>query len=346
LIIRPPSKTLLRRAGPSLASEPMDLPLPQFIQFYPTLRCNQKCGFCFNLPPTYASDMSFDNALALLDILLCNGIGEIDIMGGEPLLLDWMPDFVDIAIKSGRSVNLSTNGSTVEVIEKLSDLDPEKFNIGISLEGSSKATHNRMTNSHHFYRALTSVSELVSSGLDPIVKTVVSKETMSDIQAVVDLLRDMGVKRYYLIHMDLITSDTTLKNAALGYSAFRDFYEEIKRNNQDIGIFKVAASCFEKETLPGGVRCAGGVRKLAVMPDGSVYPCSLFQHFEEFNLGNIFEDSLLTIWASAKLDLFRHYRQNRCTIDSCVDRHSCTGGCPAHGYYHYRKHLRPDVRCA
>ena len=79
------------------------------------------------MPTTYVSDMSFDNALTLLDILLCYDIGEIDIMGGEPLLLDWMPGFIDIAIKGGRSVNLSTNGSTVEVIEKFSALDPEKF---------------------------------------------------------------------------------------------------------------------------------------------------------------------------------------------------------------------------
>lgn len=324
----------------------MDFPLPQYIQLYPTLRCSQRCRFCFNSPDTYASDMSFDNALTLLDILLCNGIGEIDIMGGEPLLLDWMPDFVDFAIKSGRSVNLSTNGSMVDMIEKFAAPDHEKFNIGISLEGSSEAIHNRMTNSHHFYRALTSLSELVSSGLDPIVKTVVSKETMPDIQEIVNLLRDMGVKRYYLIHMDLITKDTTQKNAALGYCAFRNFYEEIKRNNQDIGIFKVNASCFEKETLPDGVRCAGGVRKLSVMPDGSVYPCNLFHHFKEFNLGNIFKDDLFTIWANPKLDLFRHCRQNRCTVNHCADRHSCTGGCPAHGYYHYGKHLEMDVRCA
>lgn len=289
--------------------------------------------------------MSLDNALSLLDILICNGIDEIDIMGGEPLLLNWMSDFVDIAIKSGRSVNLSTNGSMVEMIGKFSVLDPRKINIGISLEGSSETTHNRMTNSHNFYRALASLGRLVSSGADPIVKTVVSKETMPDIQAIADLLREIGVKRYYLIHMDLITRDTVLKKAALGYCDFRDFYKEIKRENQDIGIFKVNASCFEKKTLPHGVRCAGGVRKLAVMPDGSVYPCNLFQHFEELKLGNIFEDDLSAIWSSPKLDLFRHCRQNRCAVDSCPNRHSCTGGCPAQGYYHYRHHLLPDLRC-
>ncbi len=290
--------------------------------------------------------MTFDNALTLLDILSCHGIGEIDIMGGEPLLLDWMADFVDISIKSGRSVNLSTNGSTPDVIERFAPLGPEHFNIGVSLEGSTEQKHNRMTNSHHFYRTMASISNLVASGLDPVVKTVVSSETMTDIEDIITLIRDMGVKRYYLIHLDLMTRDTSLRNVALGYSAFRDFYEKIKTNNTDIGIFKVNASCFEKDTLPEGMRCAGGVRKLAVMPDGSVYPCNLFQHFEEFKLGNVFDDSLFTIWANTKLDLFRHCRQNSCAADHCADRHSCTGGCPAHGYYHYRKHLHYDVRCA
>ena len=289
--------------------------------------------------------MTFDNALTLLDILSCHGIGEIDIMGGEPLLLDWMPDFIDIAIKSGRSVNLSTNGSTPDMMGRFAALDPEKFHIGISLEGSTEEKHNRETNSHHFYRAVASVAELVSSGLDPLVKTVVSRETMADIQDIIHLIRDMGVKRYCLIHMDLMTRNTTSRNATLGYSAFRDFYEEIKRNNQDIVISKVNASCFEKETLPEGVRCAGGVRKLAVMPDGSAYPCNLFQHFEEFILGNIFDNNLFTIWANPKLDLFRHCRVNSCVNGSCPNRNSCTGGCPAHGYYHYGGHLQPDVRC-
>ncbi len=289
--------------------------------------------------------MSFDDALTLLDILICNGIGEIDIMGGEPLLLEWMPEFVDIAVKSGRWVNLSTNGSHIEMIEKFTAPDPSKFNIGISLEGSTEVIHNRLTNSHHFYRALTSISQLVSSGLNPIVKTVVSKETMPDIQEIVNLLREMGVSRYCLIHMDVMTSDASQKNAALGYCAFRGLYEETKKNNQDMTIFKVNASCFEKQTIPEGVRCAGGVRKLSVMPDGSVYPCNLFQHFPEFNLGNIFEDDLFTMWASPKLELFRNCRQNRCTIVTCSNWHSCSGGCPAHGYYHYGKNLRHDVRC-
>ncbi|SPP99604.1 hypothetical protein NBG4_100044 [Candidatus Sulfobium mesophilum] len=289
--------------------------------------------------------MTFDNALKLLDILLYNGISEIDIIGGEPLLLDWMPDFIQIAVKSGRSVNLSTNGSSVEMLEKFAALNPEKFNIGISLEGSTEAIHNWLTNSNNFYRALASIGELISSGLDPIVKTVVSRETIDDIPEIVNLLRKMEVKRYGLIHMDLMTRDAARKNAALGYCDFLDQYEIIRKSNSDMTIFKVNASCFDKQTIPESVRCAGGITKLSVMPDGSVYPCNLFQHFPEFNLGNIFEGDFFSIWASPKLHLFRNCGENRCRINSCPNWHSCTGGCPAHGYYHHGKDLRHDVRC-
>src|SRR5512135_2408548 len=151
-----PSKTHSRQARDYQACNQMAFPLPQYIQFHPTLRCNQQCRFCFNPRKNTGSDMTFDNALKLLDILLYNGISEIDIIGGEPLLLDWMPDFIQIAVKSGRSVNLSTNGSSVEMLEKFAALNPEKFNIGISLEGSTEAIHNWLTNSNNFYRALAS----------------------------------------------------------------------------------------------------------------------------------------------------------------------------------------------
>ncbi len=324
----------------------MDIPLPQYIQLHPTLRCNQRCRFCFNPPCNNVSDMSFDGALTLLEVLLSSGIGEIDIIGGEPLILKWIPEFVHIAIKSGMSVNISTNGFSAEMTRKFTDLDPGKFNIGISLEGSTEAIHNRLTNAHNFHRAVATISELVSSGMDPIVKTVVDRETKTDIPAIVVLVRKLGVKRYGLIHMDMMSRDTTLKNAALAYCDFRDLYEIISNTNGDMTIFKVNASCFEKQTIPEGVLCAGGVRKLSVMPDGSVYPCNLFQHIQEFNLGNIFEGELLSIWRSPKLDLFRNSEQNRCTIDSCPNWHSCTGGCPAHGYYHYGRHIRHDIRCS
>ncbi|MBI5638925.1 MAG: SPASM domain-containing protein, partial [Nitrospirae bacterium] len=164
-------------------------------------------------------------------------------------------------------------------------------------------------------------------------------------QEIAKLLRNLGIKRYYLIHMDLLSKDLSIRKEALAYQEFIHFHDAVRQANSDMGIFRVHASCFDKKKLPAGVRCAGGVRKLSVMPDGSVFPCNLLQGFVEFNVGNIFNDSFADIWNSAQLDLFRRYDRNRCSSEECLNKQMCTGGCPAHGYYHCGNPEGMDIRC-
>jgi radical SAM protein with 4Fe4S-binding SPASM domain len=331
---------------------------PAFVQLYPTTRCNQRCHFCFNSDslatprlrrsagrPGTASDLSYSDALRLLDILESHGIREIDVMGGEPLILPWMPDFVDISVGKKLTVNLSTNGSNIRAISRFKNREPGECRIGISLEGSTAKRHNVITNSSHFDAAVGSIRHLVSRGLHPIAKTVLTKRNAADIQEIVALLRGIGVRRYYIIHMDLLSTDRILRKDLLGFQEFVSFYRKLKEANPDMDIFKVHASCFSKHHLPDGVRCAGGVRKLSILPDGSVFPCNLFHGFEEFNLGNIFKDDFSAIWNNPILKRFREYLGNKCDIDDCPHRTSCTGGCPAHGYYHYGETERTDIRC-
>lgn len=319
-------------------------PPPQYIQLYPTTRCNQKCYFCFNHGNKTLPDLSFDKALKLMDILLRSGIRDIDIMGGEPLLLPWMPDFVKIATMGCLTVNISTNGSAGSALREFDQIDPRLVHIGISLEGSTQERHNLVTNSPHFNLALKSIKYLVSRNLDPIVKTVVTRSMMEDAQTIVNLPRDIGVRRYYLIHMDVMVKTGSLMREALPYTDFLNFYEGLKERNSDIGIFKVNASCFDKTSIPD-VRCAGGVRKLSIPPDGSVFPCNLFHRFGEWELGNIFEDDFSDIWTNPKLAFFRMNRANNCADLDCTNRDLCTGGCPAHGYSHYGNMDAPDIRC-
>ncbi|MBI5075360.1 MAG: radical SAM protein [Nitrospirae bacterium] len=323
----------------------MTFPHPRFLQLYPTTRCNQSCSFCFNGPVGHPGDLSPEHALNLLDIMPGLGIFDLDIMGGEPFLLPWMPSFIHAAIKEGIMVNISTNGSFPEVMEAFRGLNPEKINIGISLEGSSAQTHRRLTDAAYYEKAVSSIRSLVAMGLDPIVKTVVNRTTMPDIPLIAELLSKLGVRRYYLIHMDLLADAVSAQHSALSYPEFLSFFQEIKSANTGIEINRVNASCFEKQTLPKGVRCAGGVRKLSVMPDGSVYPCNLFQHVPAFDLGNIFTDPFSVIWSSPRLDHFRTFGENSCGITACKNHASCTGGCPAHGILHGQGLQGTDIRC-
>ena len=106
------------------------------------------------------------------------------------------------------------------------------------------------------------------------------------------------------------------------------------------------ASCFEKASLPAGARCAGGAKKLAVMPDGSAYPCNLLAHFPEFRLGNILRADLSTILSHPALEILRKCAGNTCGDMSCVNCTACTGGCPAHNLMHRGDINGQDIRCS
>jgi radical SAM protein with 4Fe4S-binding SPASM domain len=323
----------------------MGHPLPVYVQLYPTTRCNQRCSFCFNAEGSRTVDLTFNRALALLDILAENRINDIDIMGGEPFLLTWMPDFIEAGLFKGFSINISTNGSMPGLLQRLRGTSQERFNIGVSLEGSTAEKHNRLTGSSNFVPALNSIKELVALGLDPVVKTVLNQDTVCDIQNIVDLVKGRGVSRYYIIHMDVLSKNETGTGKAIPYTGLIDFYRRIKDENPDIDVYRVNASCFDKNSLPSGVRCAGGVKKLSIMPDGTVFPCNLFHDVKEFEVGNIFRDRFSDIWEHPCLGFFRSHKKNSCTIFHCKNRTSCTGGCPAHGYYHYRNTEMADIRC-
>lgn len=323
----------------------MSFPLPGFVQFYPTLRCNQHCSFCFNRGIPYSPDMTFENSLRMLDQLCRRNVRELDIMGGEPLLIDWMPVFVREAVAAGLSVNLSTNGSLDLRIREFRGIPSDCLNIGVSLEGD-ESSHAALTCSDHFNRALEAMRMIREEGFDPIVKTVVSRQTRESVQRIIPRLEKAGVRRYFLIQMDVMTSDLSLLGQALSFPEFLCFYREAARAHPGMAIGKVHASCFQRENLPAGVRCAGGVKKLAIMPDGSVYPCNLLVRFPEFRLGSIITEDLEALWADPVLAAFRTFSRNTCGFSGCTNFDSCTGGCPAHNLMHANLLDGRDIRCS
>lgn len=323
----------------------MEFPIPAYIQLYPTLRCNQRCSFCFNDTGSQGADMAREDAATLLDIMTSHGIGELDIMGGEPFLLDWMPDLLYKAVDRGIAVNISTNGSLLPALKNLDGINPELLTIGLSLEGSSRDRHDRLTGARNFEIAEKSLQWLLGAGLNPVVKTVVSADTADDIRGIIALLRRWGIRHYFLIHMDNFSADPCCRRKTFSYPEFMQLTDRIIADNRDMRIGRVTASCFNGAASAQQLRCAGGSKKIAVMPDGSVLPCNLFQGFPEFRLGNIFSEALPRIMSNRLLDHFRVWKGNNCPVADCDNRSACTGGCPAHGYYHFRDPEAPDLRC-
>jgi radical SAM protein with 4Fe4S-binding SPASM domain len=278
-------------------------------------------------------------------MLIEMGISEIDILGGEPMLVPWMIDFVKHAASSGISLNISTNGSLPDVINEFAEINTDSINVGFSIHGFSK-THNSLTMSNNYSNVIRGIRIMIEAGKNPIVKSTLMQENKNEICALISYLAELGVKRYYLLHEDIIGRQKY--SNFFSFAEFWKFYSNIKTDLAGVlDISFVAASGFYTHEPQSPERCDAGIKKIAVLPDGSAFPCNLFAGFEEFCLGNIFEDGMEKILRSPILESFRKYDgNNRCIRNNCGHYLTCRGGCPAHSYYFYGTFDMADPRCA
>jgi len=302
--------------------------LPQYIQFYPTLKCNLSCAYCFNRGIQSGKDISINEFEKIVSIISDTGVKEIDILGGEPTLHYEFAQIVDIIYKNNLRATISSNGSDINILEELSKIyNGELIKIGISIHS------DQITRELHEY--------IIK--YKPLLKSVCSKQQTIP-ETAQQYLRLSGIE-YYLLFMDTLYHDD-LKNSL-------PFYEYFKRIKSVTGVFDNVSGVFCSGFIPDiehypvlqYVRCPAGTTKLSVLPDGSVYPCYLLSRHDDFRLGNILVDDFGRIWKNPVLDFFRNYEKNSCINTSCKLFSLCHGGCPAVSLLIFGNLNAPDPRC-
>ncbi len=301
--------------------------VPEYIQFFPTLKCNRHCGFCFNRGLETEGEITAAGFERLAAKILDAGIGEIDILGGEPTLHPDIVGLIDKAAMLKLRLNLSTNGTNVAMLEHLSGAyDKNTLNIGISLNDSRVAKELEDYIARH----------------RPVIKSVCKKTALPGPANIY-----FGVPEItcYLLYMDTVSESDLINNMP-----FYEYYKQLSdMRDKYPNIAGVYCGGFlpdtEKQPLLRNTRCPAGTTKLSILPDGSVYPCYLFFRHREFRLGNIFTESFEDISGSPILNYFRKFRRNKCPVTACGLFSECHGGCPAVSLLICNDIDAPDPRC-
>ncbi len=297
---------------------------PDYIQFYPTLRCNKSCSFCFNKNMPSMPDMPLREFRAMLGILNHIGVRTIDIIGGEPTLHQDIVGMVCESEQNGFSVNLSSNGTDLESLAEIIK-STKHTTVGISVNNAND---------------LAPVKNFIARNR-PVVKSIFQKDM--DFGLIKEILA-LKPERFYLLYRDVMQSQELSKAVP-----FHLFLLSVKNKFGPDTVETVYCSGFlpDTEHYPdlAHVRCPAGTTKLGVMSDGSVYPCNLLFSNKELRLGNIFLDPFEKIWNHPLLSFFRKFSRNACPRTSCELHSRCHGGCPAHSLVHHGDLAAPDPRC-
>lgn len=300
-----------------------------FIQFYPTLRCNLACGFCFNrgLPPL--PDVGPADFARLLDNLAAAGVSTLDLLGGEPTLHPRLGELIAALAQRGMRTTLSTNGlGDLARLERLEErFGRETLRVGVSVNEGEVPV------------ALAGYIERRK----PMLKSVCGREWTLPPAARAHLARPDA--EYYLIFRDPLSAEDL--GGCLSYPEYARRLDALQREHPRAagvvcGGFIPHGADGEP---PGAERCPAGTTKLSVLPDGSVYPCYLLFGRPEFRLGSLLEDPLERILAHPRLEFFRTFTGNACPRSGCGHHAICRGGCPAVSLLVRGDLAAPDPRC-
>jgi radical SAM protein with 4Fe4S-binding SPASM domain len=298
--------------------------------------CNNACGHCYNPPERRRIEpLSLEGWRRVLRRLAAIGVPHVIFTGGEPTLVDHLPELVEAATRLGLVTGLNTNGRRLRdrtLADRLARAGLD--HVQITLESCRADVHNAMTAADSFTDTLAGIENSLCAGLHTITNTTLTRQNIDHAGEVVDFLGDLGVRTFAMNGMIYAgrgrTGDDAVHEPEMApvLVAVRD--RAAQRGMRFLWYTPTAycrLSPLELELGPR--RCNAGQYSIAIEPNGDVLPCQ--SYYEP--VGNILRDPWERIWESA---LFRSFRNRTadprgCGLPEpcweCPDLPMCGGGC-------------------
>jgi MoaA/NifB/PqqE/SkfB family radical SAM enzyme len=264
-----PASQLGRREAPQPAA-----PKLEFLWIELTAQCNLECIHCYcdsSPRATTPSSLSISQRKRLIDSAADLGCRQIQFIGGEPTLSKDLVSLIEHAHSRGVAVEVFTNATHVSA-NFLECLSRHKVSIATSFYCDNAEIHDTITLSRGSHaRTVTNIERMVRAGLDLRVGVIAMQENKHRLSQTKEFLRSLGVTH---IGVDEVRG--------LGRAA------RLSKSQPD-SMRELCGHC--------------GDRRLAVTPDGIVYPCVMSR---KWPLGSLLELELEDIVRTPSLHSFRH----------------------------------------
>ena len=330
----------------------MRLSFPLKIEFEITSMCNLKCKHCMlNLTPK--NELDKQSICDLIDDWVDNGLLELQLTGGEPLLRNDITDIIKYARSKGLKVLVSTNGTLIT--EELSEcLANSGAFIEISLDGSCARIHDSIRGSGSFDKTITGIRVLKHYNNKIMIETVIQKDNYKDLENICELSYSLGAYRHLFHNLRIA------KSCLLPLRLDRDEMIEAQRrvfalrNNYNMQIqppYLPVDKYFEqkeKSLFDNKVFGCGALKfKCGVTSNGDMYPCLLFSGIEEFKLGNVHSDSVKEMWNSDKAtNIYKMFNSKMpMNCEKCSAKNECDYGCRKVSYTFNSNCIEQDISC-
>ena len=329
------------------------LPL-KTIYFY-NKNCNLRCRHCWIEPgfnEETQGELTFPEVRELIAQGKELGLQRGKLLGGEPLLLPYIREFIDLLIAERLKIMIETNGTLVDddIAARLAGTDPF---VSISLDGSNEQIHSLLRgNPGSFHEAVAGIENLVRRNIRPQVIFCLHAGNKDDLEKTLALAKDLGassIKINFISDMGraqgMEGERLSVREFIESYRSFCDKSYESFRVMFDIPpAFQSVASLARKENL----RICGIKNIIGVLSNGDLSICGIGNIDKGLLLGNVRTHSLEDVWKNdATIRLIRAGLPEKLggICRRCMFKKTCMGRCIAHTYHSTGSLLDGDQFC-
>lgn len=253
-------------------------------QWHLTDRCNLACAHCYQGRGATV-ELGLGELRALADRLFAALPGRalsVNLTGGEPLVLPWIFELID-HLSPRAEVNLITNGTiaTPTVLRRLA-ASPVRL-LKVSIEAADRATNDELRGPGAFDHVTANIARSVDAGLEVVLMVTLSATNLHTIAATTSLARDLGTSGVIFERFVPLGRGRAMAAAVLTAAQWRLAVAEVCRASglDDLDSAEIAPyrAFWLGLSGPGetielrGAACNLGPESMALMPDGTVYPC-------------------------------------------------------------------------
>jgi MoaA/NifB/PqqE/SkfB family radical SAM enzyme len=295
----------LRIGSRILMSKMTGKPRPFFVQYSLLNACNAKCVYC-NCPEREDPRASVAAHRAVLAEFARLGAARIKFLGGEPLLHANIAELVQTAKSHGMRAAVVTNGFLVpQRMELMRQFDE----IIISIDGREDA-HDAQRGRGTWRKVMAAIDACAEARLDFFLSAVVTRDTMNEIDWLLDTARRYGVMVNFQIPQ--FNPEMYGEDAKQWLPDPDDIRKVIGRiiTAKEAGAPVLFSSrsygrtlqwedfSLERVERPGQPSpCTAGKYFLQMEPNGDIYPCVL--QIGTFRPKNAFTDGVEAAWRHA-----------------------------------------------
>jgi len=327
---------------------------PIKFDIFVTNKCNLRCVFC-GFPDIPASEhqkeLSDEQLVSLVKEAGNLGAKIFGILGGEPFVRkDITIQLMKLGKEAGMEGSLVTNGVMLnendikEIIKSRWDLirfsiDGSKAEIHDYLRGK-KGSFNKTVENLKLFQKLKKEMNLQTPTLE--INTVLCKKNISDLPAIIEMAKDLKIKRVYILpmidfgkgteHLRIKEEDTPrvleaikkAKKLIERYNLDNNYNVDNNLNEIEKDYLFVKPNKMDKVMLDdkkkqekGYIPCFLPWYGICVSAHGEVTPCAAVTNEKSLFCGNVKKESLNKIWQGKKFSKIRDNMVKKMLPEGC-----------------------------